>query len=129
MNEVRVGKLPIIASYTCNLFENYFKGAKYDDVLLNCTKIPLICVGSRDCEQISKLESVLQAKRKKVKCYVTLIKWEPLHLTLNNSKSKEGWSDYYDKIENCSRQGEFELSYVKFAQEGVLRVLWFMKCL
>ena len=28
MNEVKVGKLPIIASYTCNLFQNFFKGAK-----------------------------------------------------------------------------------------------------
>ena len=28
VNEVKVRKLLIIASYTCNLFQNYFKGAK-----------------------------------------------------------------------------------------------------
>ena len=28
MNEVKVGKLPIIACYTCNFISKYFKGAK-----------------------------------------------------------------------------------------------------
>ena len=60
MNEVKVGKLPIIASYICNLFQNYFKVAK-------------IC--QTDCfmlqvSAVSKLESVLQAKKKKIKFYV-----------------------------------------------------------
>ena len=42
VNEVKVGKLLIIASFTCNLFQSYFKGEKaYSGFLLNCTKIPL----------------------------------------------------------------------------------------
>ena len=59
--------------------------------MLNCTKIPLIvCAESLDCEETSKLESVLQAKRKKIKLYVKLMKkWESLHLTLDNPKSEE----------------------------------------
>ena len=37
-------KLHIIASCSilANLFKNYFKGQKYDNFLLNSTKIPLI---------------------------------------------------------------------------------------
>ena len=55
----------------------------------------LFCVGSLDCEQISKLESVLPDKRKKIRFYVYLMKkWEPLHLTCNNSKSEEGQGNH-----------------------------------
>ena len=36
-------------------------------------------------------------------------KWEPLHLTLDNSKSEEREDNYYDKIKNV--QGKEDLSY------------------
>ena len=42
VNEEKVGKLRIITSYTCNLFQNYFKGKKYDGFLFNWKKILLI---------------------------------------------------------------------------------------
>ena len=43
MNEVKVGKLPIIASYTCNFISKLLQGGqKHGGFLDNCTKIPLI---------------------------------------------------------------------------------------
>ena len=92
MNEVKVGILPIIASYTCNLFQNYFKGAKIWWIFARLYKNPThhFMLKVLTGEWISKLEStVWQAKRKKIKFYVELMKkWELLHLTLNNSKSE-----------------------------------------
>ena len=49
-------------------------------------------------------------------------KWEPLYLTLSNSKSEVCQGDYRDKIKKCSREGEFQLSkYVHFVQKGAVR--------
>ena len=43
MNEVKVGKLPIIASYTCNFTSQLLQeGQTYGGFLLNCAKISLI---------------------------------------------------------------------------------------
>ena len=47
VNEEKVWKLPTVASYTSNLYHNYFKGEgkgrqKFDGFLLNWMKIPLI---------------------------------------------------------------------------------------
>ena len=79
----------------------YFKitsrGQIYGGFLLNFTKILLIfsCCKSRPGVD-SKLESVLQAKRNKMKLCVELMKkWEPQHWTLDNSKFEEGQGDYY----------------------------------
>ena len=49
-------------------------------------------------------------------------KWALLHLTLDNSKSDKGQGDYQDK-KKCSRQGEFKLSNVNFAQKGGVRLV------
>ena len=50
MNEVKVGKLPIIASYTCNFISKFLQGGqKYGGFLLNCTKIPLLSKNSTAC--------------------------------------------------------------------------------
>ena len=44
-------------------------------------------------------------------------KWEPIHLTLDNSKSEEGQGDYQDKIKNV--QDKESLSYkCEFCAEG-----------
>ena len=66
VNEEKVGKLRIITSYTCNLFQNYFKGKKYDGFLFNWKKILLIilCWNSRLGVDF-KIESVLQARERK----------------------------------------------------------------
>ena len=114
VNEVKVGILPIIASYSCNLFQNYFKGAKIWWLFAQLYKNPtdyLFCVESLDVEQISKLESaVLQAKRKKIKFYAQLMKKrELLNLTLDNSKSDKGQGGYQDQIKNV--QGKEGSSY------------------
>ena len=43
MNEVKVGKFPIIASYTFNFISKLLQGgAKYGGFLLNPTKLPMI---------------------------------------------------------------------------------------
>ena len=49
-------------------------------------------------------------------------KWEPLHLTLDDSKFEQGQGGYYDK-KKCSRQGELKLSNVNFSQKGAMRVV------
>ena len=41
MIAVKVGKLPIITSFTCN-FISELLGKKYGGFFLNCTKFPLI---------------------------------------------------------------------------------------
>ena len=49
-------------------------------------------------------------------------KWALLHLTLDNSKSDKGESDYQDQIKK-SGQGEFKLSKVNFVQKEAVRVV------
>ena len=52
-----------------------------------------------------KIESVLwKARRKKIKFYILMEKWEQLQLTLDNSKAEEGQGDYLDNKQICSRQ-------------------------
>ena len=62
----------------------------------------LFCVGSLDCQQISELELVIasQEKENMILCIQLMKKWEPIHLTVVNSKSEEGQGDYQDKTEN-----------------------------
>ena len=43
MTKVKFGKLPIISSYTCNLFQNYFKGANIWWLLNQLYKNPTDC--------------------------------------------------------------------------------------
>ena len=43
VNEVKVGKIPTIASYTCNFFQNYFKGAKIWWLFAQLYKNPTDC--------------------------------------------------------------------------------------
>ena len=44
MNEVKVGKLPNIVSYTCNFISKLLQGGqKYGGFLHNCINIPLHC--------------------------------------------------------------------------------------
>ena len=51
MNEVKVGKLPIIASYTCNFISKLLQGGK--NMVAFCSTEQksdwLFCVGSLDC--------------------------------------------------------------------------------
>ena len=51
MNEVKVGKLPIIASYTCNFISELLQGGK--NMVAFCSTEQkshwLFCVGSLDC--------------------------------------------------------------------------------
>ena len=38
----KLGKLPIVASYTCNCISKLLRGQEYGGFLLHCTKISLI---------------------------------------------------------------------------------------
>ena len=62
------------------LFKNYFKGTKYGGVLLKCTKLPLIVLCWKSWQLTLwvdfKIESVLQAKRKKKVIYTYLVNEE-----------------------------------------------------
>ena len=80
MNEVKDGKLPIIASYTCNFISKLLQGGKNIAILCSTVQrlsVIVLCWNSRLWVDF-KIESVLllslhqKARRKKIKFYVQL---------------------------------------------------------
>ena len=66
------------------------------------------------------IESVLlKARRKKMKFYILMKKWEQLQLTRNNYKSKKGWGNYLDNKKFV--QDNKSLSFWKWFLQGLLR--------
>ena len=68
----KVGKLPIVASYTCNCISKLLRGQEYGGFLLHCTKIllTLFCWKSQLWVN-SNIESVFiatQHKENKILC-------------------------------------------------------------
>ena len=57
MNEVKVGKLPIIASYTCNFISKLLQGGK--NIMAFCSAVQkfywLFCAGSLEQEKENKI--------------------------------------------------------------------------
>ena len=105
MNEVKVGKLTVIACYTYNFISKLLPGGKYSDFLLNCAKIStdyfvlgVLTVG-RFQNRIfvtSTIISTSQEKENKI-LFIPMKKLEELLLIHDNSKSEEGQGYYKDK--------------------------------
>ena len=128
---LKIGKLAILAI----LFKNYFKGGKNMVTFYSTVQKFhwLFCVGSRHWVDF-KIESVLSnAKIKKIKFYILLMKkWEQLPLTLDNSKSEERRGDYLDNKQIYSRQWKCEflnVIFYRFCSEGTSdEIVWFLEC-
>ena len=84
------------------LFKNHFKGEKIWWLFAQLFKNPTDCfvlevLAVTTLRVDFKIESaLLKVRRKKIKCYILMNKWEQLQLTLNDSKSEEGDGDYLD---------------------------------
>ena len=130
MNEVEFGKLPIIANYTCNLFQNYFKRVKIWCIVAHLYKTPPIILywkyrGGIDLDfKFGIIASQVEGN------IILCITNEEVGATTFHSQWLKIWRGIREILgsnKKCSRNGKFHLSNINFVQKQTVRVFWLLK--